>query len=405
MSRRAQVKKLSQQRLTQRLDARDTARRSANMSSLGSDYKRQEMLAAQQARAHQIRNGQVPTHGVPIGGGNSANALNIPPAGGQGTKPGSSKDDTARKITNPPRQSEPPLKYPEGLGNFFESDKKTGQDMIKFSALEYKPVGNSLISPSGKASERFLEPDGSQKSLIDIYLPIPQDINSANTAGWSDRDFSAVYAALFRVSKGMGEAGAGDNTVDGVRQEVAAALQQSGLMGKEGLDLITTKVGSAAANALTGANIGLDDILSRQAGVIVNPNKELLFNSVSLREFGFSFVFTARSQDEANEIKKIIHAFKKYSAPKTGSVGFFLASPDVFQISYLHGGNQPHPFLNRFKVAALKSVNVNYTGSSTYSTYTDGTPTHIIMSLSFSEIEPVYYEDFMDEKGMLGTGY
>tara|TARA_Y100000004_G_scaffold57621_1_gene64158 strand:+ start:130 stop:1302 length:1173 start_codon:yes stop_codon:yes gene_type:complete len=328
------------------------------------------------------------------------------PQGGQGTKPGSSKDDTARKITNsPPRQSEPPLKYPQDLGRLLEGKNGIGQDMIKFSALEYKPVGNSLISPSGKASERFLEPNGSQKSLIDIYLPIPQDINSANTAGWSDKDFSAVYAALYRVSKGAGEIGAGDNTVDGVRQEVATALQESGLMGKEGLDLITTKVGSAAANALTGANVGLDDILSRQAGVIVNPNKELLFNSVSLREFGFSFVFTARSQDEANEIKKIIHAFKKYSAPKTGSTGFFLASPDVFQISYLHRGNEPHPFLNRFKVAALKSVNVNYTGSSTYSTYTDGTPTHIIMSLSFSEIEPVYYEDFMDEKGMLGTGY
>lgn len=328
------------------------------------------------------------------------------PQGGQGTKPGSSKDDTARKITNsPPRQSEPPLKYPQDLGRLLEGENGIGQDMIKFSALEYKPVGNSLISPSGKASERFLEPNGSQKSLIDIYLPIPQDINSANTAGWSDKDFSAVYAALFRVSKGAGEIGAGDNTVDGVRQEVAAALQQSGLMGKEGLDLITTKVGSAAANALTGAGVRLDDILSRQAGVIVNPNKELLFNSVSLREFGFSFVFTARSQPEANEIKKIIHAFKKYSAPKTGSTGFFLASPDVFQISYLHKGNEPHPFLNRFKVAALKSVNVNYTGSSTYSTYTDGTPTHIIMSLSFSEIEPVYYEDFMDEKGMLGTGY
>ena len=258
MSRRAQVKKLAQQRLTQRLDARDTAQRSAKMSSLGADYKRQEMLAAQQARAHQIRNGQVPTHGVPIGGGNIANY--IPPAGGQGTKPGSSKDDTARKITNPPRQSELPLKYPKGLGD-------STQDLIKFSALEYKPVGNSLISPSGKASERFLEPDGSQKSLIDIYLPIPQDINSANTAGWSDRDFSAVYAALFRVSKGLGEVGAGDNTVDGVRQEVATALQESGLMGKEGLDLITTKVGSAAANALTGAGVRLDDILSRQAGV------------------------------------------------------------------------------------------------------------------------------------------
>ena len=159
------------------------------------------------------------------------------------TKPGSSKDDTARKLQiPPPRQSEPPLKYPEDLGRFLKV--KMELVMIKFSALEYKPVGNSLISPSGKVSERFLEPNGSQKSLIDIYLPIPQDINSANTAGWSERDFSAVYAALYRTSKGTGEIGAGDNTVDGVRQEVAAALQESGLMGKEGLDLITTKVGA-----------------------------------------------------------------------------------------------------------------------------------------------------------------
>ena len=323
------------------------------------------------------------------------------PQGGKGTKPGSSKDDTAQKIANPPppsRQSEPPLRYPEGLGD-------SRQDMIKFSAIEYKPAGKGLITPSGKVSKRFLEPDGSQKSLIDIYLPIPQDINSANTAGWSEKDFSAVYAALYRIPKGLGDAGAGTDTVGNVRQEVTAALQESGLMGEKGIDLITTKIGVEAANTLTGAGLGMNDILSRQAGVIINPNKELLFNSVSLREFGFSFVFTARSKPEADIIKKIIHSFKKYSAPKTGSTGFFLASPDVFQIAYLYNGSGEHPFLNKFKVAALKSVNVNYTGSSTYSTYTDGTPTHIIMSLGFSEIEPVYYEDFMDERGMSGTGY
>ena len=275
------------------------------------------------------------------------------PQGGKGTKPGSSKDDTAQKIANPPpsRQSEPLLRYPEGLGD-------SRQDMIKFSALEYRPAGKGLISPSGKVSKRFLEPDGSQKSLIDIYLPIPQDINSANTAGWGEKDFSAVYAALYRTSKGMGDAGAGTDTVGNVKSEVAAALQESGLMGAAGVDLITTKIGArqSSANALTGAGIGMDDILSRQAGVIINPNKELLFNNISLREFGFSFVFTARSQTKVNTIKKIIHAFKRHSAPKTGSTGFFLASPDVFQIAYLYNGPGEHPFLNKFKVGLLLRV-------------------------------------------------
>ena len=397
MSQRAKVKKAAQQRLTQRLDARDTARRSANMSSLGSDYKRQEMLAAQQARAHQIRNGQVPTHGVPIGGGNSANALNIP-AGGQGTTPGSSKDDTANKIINPPDTTPEELRYPKGLG-------ESTQDMIKFSALEYKPAGTGLISPAGTVSKRYQDSNGNQKSLADIYLPIPQDINATNTAGWSEGDFNAIAAAAFQFSKSTGQMGAGQKTGEDIKQEVITALKNSGLGGDTGLDLAQSFIGVAAANQLPGINITMSDVLARQAGVIINPNKELLFNSVSLREFGFSFVFTARGIAEAEEIKKIIHTFKKHSAPKTGSKGFFLGSPDVFQITYLHRGNQEHPFLNKFKVAALKSVNVNYTGSSTYSTYRDGTPTHIIMTLGFSEIEPVYYEDFMDEKGMSGTGY
>lgn len=397
MSRRAQVKKLAQQRLTERLDAADTARRSANMASLGADYKRQEMLAAQRARAHQIRNGQVPTHGVPIGGGNSANALNIP-AGGQGTTPGSSKDDTANKIINPPVTTPEQLRYPDGIGD-------STQDMIKFSALEYKPAGTGLISPAGTVSKRYQDSNGNQKSIADIYLPIPQDINAANTAGWSENDFNAIAAAAFQFSKSTGQRGAGQKTGEDIKQEVITALKNSGLGGDTGLDLAQSFIGVAAANQLPGINVSMNDVLARQAGVIINPNKELLFNSVSLREFGFSFVFTARSPDEAKMIRKIIHTFKKHSAPKTGSTGFFLASPDVFQISYLHQGNQEHPFLNKFKVAALKSVNVNYTGSSTYSTYHDGTPTHIIMSLGFSEIEPVYYEDFMDEKGMSGTGY
>ena len=86
------------------------------MSSLGSDYKRQEMLAAQQAIYHQETSKFQPTVFLLV-----VETLQTiypgPPAGGQGTKPGSSKDDTARKITNPPRQSEPLLRYPKGLGN------------------------------------------------------------------------------------------------------------------------------------------------------------------------------------------------------------------------------------------------------------------------------------------------
>ena len=40
--------------------------------------------------------------------------------------------------------------------------------------------------------------------------------------------------------------------------------------------------------------------------------------------------------------------------------GLFIASPDVFQLSYKTGG-EDHKFLNRFKPMALLNMAVNYT--------------------------------------------
>ena len=47
-------------------------------------------------------------------------------------------------------------------------------------------------------------------------------------------------------------------------------------------------------------------------------------------------------------------------------------------------------------------MQVNYTGSGTYATYNDGAPVHMIMTLSFQELSPVYAEE-QREAG--GTGY
>ena len=58
------------------------------------------------------------------------------------------------------------------------------------------------------------------------------------------------FMLLFQFSKGQGDAGAGTDTVGNVKQEVAAALQESGLMGEKGVDLITTKIGAEVSQTL-----------------------------------------------------------------------------------------------------------------------------------------------------------
>ena len=109
-------------------------------------------------------------------------------------------------------------------------------------------------------------------------------------------------------------------------------------------------------------------------------------------------------------IKDIILFFKKESATQKGSTsegaaGLFLKSPSVFKLQYMSGGKS-HPFLHQFKMCALNAMSVNYTGSGTYATYSDATPVHMQMALSFQELTPIYREDYSNpNKPITGTGF
>ena len=70
-----------------------------------------------------------------------------------------------------------------------------------------------------------------------------------------------------------------------------------------------------------------------------------------------------------------------------------MKSPKLFQLQYLTGAHE-HPFLNAFKICVCEDISVNYTASGTYATYSDGTPVHIRMQLTFKEINPIYAEDY-----------
>ena len=65
-------------------------------------------------------------------------------------------------------------------------------------------------------------------------------------------------------------------------------------------------------------------------------------------------------------------------------------------LQYLHKG-QPHASLNKFKTCALKTCNVNYAPDGTYATFPDGVMHSYVMTLGFTEIDPVYSEDYDDD--------
>ena len=248
------------------------------------------------------------------------------------------------------------------------------------------------------------------KTKYNIELPIPQEVNDSNQVTWGDDRVNAIQLAGLAIAKDIIEEGPVD-AIQKSQQAIRAMLSGVTLpdIGSETTNAVRAAISGAAVGAL-GGNITADSVIARSTGQILNSNLELLFQGVNLRTFPYSITFSPRSTDEALVVKAIIRSLKQSMSPKAGNYngsaqGIFLQSPDLFQLEYLKDG-APHPFLNKFKLAALTGMSVNYTNAGTYTSYEDGTPVNLRMDLTFKEINPIYHEDYLPFNGAgEGVGY
>ena len=299
-----------------------------------------------------------------------------------------------------------PLRYPYAM-------LKEETDYLQIEILKYKKLGitpqANVLQEGVRSSKKFYDNVKKVDAIGTILLPIPQNISSTNSTGWGEDSLNTIAAY------GLGAAGDIIENPNFLKGIIDAALQAGGDI--EGLavsgqaqNLSSSFFASKAVNIL-GANTSFSGVLARSTGQILNPNTELLFNGVKLRSFNFSFNLAPRNAREAQEIKKIIIELKRNMAPAStiaddsSNAGLFLKSPNVFRLKY-RTGNSDHKFLNSFVVAALTNVQINYTGSGTYMTYSDKskTPVHMVMQLSFQELSPIYAEDY-DDFGNEEEGY
>ncbi len=80
----------------------------------------------------------------------------------------------------------------------------------------------------------------------------------------------------------------------------------------------------------------------------------------------------------------------------------FLKSPDVFRLEYIFKNGGQHPFLNKIKLCALQSMDVQYTPDGSYMTYDDGSMTSYTISASFGELNPIYANDIDESSNDMG---
>ena len=290
------------------------------------------------------------------------------------------------------------FRYP--LKNIDSSD-----DYLLIESYDYIPPKLSFSETSFAQKSSDDVGYGSKSSRGTVILPIPENIQDSNSASWGEGKMGPLQTATMgftsEVIKGEGITD-GISAIKNLFNKLGAASQTAG-----GQKALQTFFASEASRSLIGTG-DFSQSFSRSTGNVFNSNTELLFNGVSLRPgFSFSFDMVPRSRKESDQIKDIIRFFKSESAAQKGAAsgdaaGLFLKSPSVFRLRYMSGGRS-HPFLNQFKICALNAMSVNYTASGTYATYSDATPVHMQMTLTFQELTPIYREDYIEAGSPTGA--
>jgi len=277
------------------------------------------------------------------------------------------KDTVAEAGTRSDFKQKGPLIYPTDIG-------ATKQDIIKFDMLEYKPKEFNEEKFGFSKRERTFS-----NTIGTVILPIPSGISDTNACNWNQDDMNAkkVEEANIILSGatggGEGAANAAENTVSKLSSN-------------------TSDVAKAFLSAIAGGG----GLLTRTTGNVINPNLELLFQSPTLRTFGFTFKMSARSEPEAKTIIAILRFFKQGMSAQRSKSNLFLKTPHTFGIRYMHRGQtgEEHKYIGKIKECALTSFTVNYTPEGQYATFYDGPMVSYEMQMQFQELEPIFNDDY-----------
>jgi len=319
------------------------------------------------------------------------------------------------------------LKYP------IDADYGNTQDYIQIDQFTYKATspeilfgGDTPVKKFGETLEKGLKMETQKEKPVGLVkLPMPNDLTDSNNVAWGEDQLNAITAAAATLSAGGVDAGIQllediANKDKGLAQAIGSLLtgsfggikgiieQAKKAVGTDDAQLLGRSVVGSGLLNLAGFGLSPEAILARGAGIIPNSNLQLLFNAPTLRAFRFNWKMSPRSQEEAIRINNIIRFFKQGMAVKkkknsgSGGASYFLATPNIFDITFKTSKTNreitnTNNSVLRMKTCACVGAAVNYTPQGMWNAYEKGQPTSCILSLQFKELEPVYNTDYEED--------
>jgi hypothetical protein len=295
---------------------------------------------------------------------------------------------------------------------------ETAQDTLRVSMYNFQnPTGKELFDGTKNIATKGLQRVSSARKLVGtVILPIPNNVADNNSTSWGADQMNNLTAAIAAdilsnpVQNAAGAAMGGlAKQLVGVNPTQQIQLIKQFFTNKNNLTdpnvekMLRSVVASLSLKG-SGFDVPPEQILARGLGAIPNNNLELLFNNVTIREFTFAYRFSPRSKTESKSVRRIIRFFKQGMAARklnaqagAGSGSLLIGAPNVFKLQYKTYDSQPIRGLNRFKMCALTNCSVNYAPEGQWSAFAEGQPVSMTMGLSFSEIEPIYENDYQED--------
>ena len=159
---------------------------------------------------------------------------------------------------------------------------------------------------------------------------------------------------------------------------------------------MSAAVGAARAAGATIA--GAAAAVSALNNTPINPRVEVIYGSPTVRTFEFNFDMAPSNERESILIDNIIKTLRFHAAPELSNylltVGnfqnpFFMTPPAEFDITFFHNGEE-NTKIPRINTCVLERIDVNYSPTDVYSTFSNGYPISVRLNLVFKEIEVLH---------------
>jgi len=249
---------------------------------------------------------------------------------------------------------------------------------IQGGAQNLGKLGEKLAPGVNALSNALVKPNRIPGTTIGLYVPDNLQV-SYSTEYDSNESLSTNLGRIYFLAQGA------TSLTKAFADQKDKTL--TSMINTAGNDPFVREAILRGLGGLTGSN--LTRLGLNAAGYAMNPQLQVLFQGIGFRQFQFDFVFTPYNKKEAKTVNEIIQTFKYHSAPKISrngafDQGYYMEIPETFDISFYYG-NEENRNVNRIGECVLEGVDVDYAGSGQWSTYNDGSPNQIKMTLRFKE--------------------